>query len=139
MGQKDVSPQDGKYKIKGKNNKDLELKLSGNDDDYIVTEFDADLASIKTKVPNLPEQTPSGNPIEWFACYAVYKKDKSKPNKKGGYASVDYTVTLKKADIPDGKNLYAYYNNSLNQLVYTTNGNKITFSLNAGDPPIGNG
>ena len=136
MGQKDVSPTNGKYKIKGKNNKDLEMELSGNDNDYIVTEFDTDLASLQAKVPNLPNQTPSGNPIEWFACYAVYKKVN---NKKGGYANVGYTVTLKKADIPAGKKLYAFYNNSLNELAYTTKGNKISFTLNAGDPPIGAG
>lgn len=139
MGQKDVIPKNGKYKIKGKNNKDLEMELSGNDNDYIVTEFDTDLPSLQSKVPNLPSQTPSGNPIDWFACYAVYIKDNSKPNKKGGYANIGYTVTLKKADVPEGKKLYAYFNNSLNQLSYTTQGNKISFSLSAGDPPIGAG
>lgn len=139
MGQKDVSPKNGKYKIKGKNAKDLDLELSGNDNDYIVTEFDTDLASLQAKVPNLPSQTPSGDPIDWFACYAVYKKDNQKPNKKGGYANVGYTVTLKKADIPVGKKLYAFYNNDLNELPYTTQGNKISFTLNVGDPPIGAG
>ena len=139
MGQKNVTPKDKKYKIKGKNKKDLELELSGNDDDFVVTEFDTDLTSFKEKAPNLPGQTPSGNPIDWFACFAIYVKDNSKPNKRGNYANVGYTVTLKKADIPEGENLYAYYNNNLNQISYKTKGNNISFTLSAGDPPIGTG
>jgi len=131
MGQKDVSPKNGKYKIKGKNNKDLDLELSG---DYIVTEFDTDLASLRTKAPNIPTN------IDWFACFAVYKK---KNGKKDGYANVSYTVTLDKSSVEPGKKLYAYYNDQLHDLTtdpsYKDQGNKIKFSLSVGDPPIGTG
>lgn len=139
MGHRDITPKDKKYKIKGKNNKDLELELSGNDDDFVVTEFDTDLASLKEKAPDLPSNTPAGNPIDWFACFAIYVKDNSKPDKKGGYANVGYTVSLNKTDVPEGKSLFAYFSNNLNPISYETKGKKISFTLSAGDPPIGTG
>lgn len=131
MGHKDVTPTDGKYKIKGKGGKDLDLALKGKAENFIVTEFDSDLTSLREKVSNIPDT------VDWFACFAVYNKD-NKTGKKSGFANVEYTVTLKKADLVDGK-LYAYYNDDTHSLSYETKGNKITFSLDVGDPPIGTG
>jgi hypothetical protein len=130
MAKHDVNPVSGKYTIKGKNNRNLEVELDGNTNDFIVEEFDPDLDSIREKAPNIPDN------IDWFACFSVYNR---KNGKKSGYANVKYHVSLDASVLPSGKKLYAYYNNRVNELSYTTEGNKIKFSLNVGDPPVGIG
>ena len=129
MAKKDVSPVNGKFNIKGKDNRDLVLEFVNptDTDKHIVEELtDADLMD---KLPS-PPPTWNGQPINWFSNFSVYNK---KDGKKNGYANVPYTITLTPES---GKSYFVYYDNALHEI---TDELKRTgkATLTAGDPPTG--
>lgn len=124
MGANRVNPVNGKYTIRGKDGRNLELALEDSDlNKYIVEELDG--ADMDAKLP-------SSNPenINWFACFSVYNNDNGQNN---GYASVYYwfPVTLE----PDQR-FFVAYNGQAHEV---TNEVKNTgrVRLNEGDPGTG--
>lgn len=129
MPRKDVSPIDGKFKIKGKEDRDLTLEFVNPDDTdkHIVEELtDADLMD---KLPS-PPPTWRDRPINWFANFNVYNK---KDGKKNGYASVEYYITV---NLEAGKSLLFYYDGQVHDRTDELRRDG-RVKLNVGDPPSG--
>jgi hypothetical protein len=129
MAKKDVSPVNGKYTIKGKQDRDLVLEFVNPVDTntHIVEELtDADLLD---KLPS-PPPTWNGQPINWIANFSVYKK---KNGNKNGYANVPYTISL---TVESGTSYFVYYDNAVHEITdeLKRTGKAI---LTAGDPPTG--
>ena len=124
MGQKPVSPSNGKYKIQGKEDKFIEVTLDTTETDkYIVEELDgADMDS------KLPSTNPLG--INWFVCFSVHNK---KDGKKSGYASVKYSFPVTLA--PDQRFFVAYNKTAYEVTDEIKNSGKVT--LSEGDPAGG--
>ncbi|MBI5840053.1 MAG: hypothetical protein HZB19_08110 [Chloroflexi bacterium] len=129
MAKKDVTPVNGKFKIKGKDNRDLTLEFvnSGDTDTHIVEEkTDNDVFD---KLPT-PLPTWQGQPINWFANFSVYNK---KDGKKNGYANVEYYITV---SLEEGKMLFFYYDGGLHDATDELRKNG-RVKLNVGDPGSG--
>ena len=129
MAKKDVTPVDGKFTIKGKDNRDLTLEFVDphDTDKHIVEELtDSDVTD---KLPS-PEPNWKGQKINWFANYNVYKK---KNNGKDGYANVPYTIALA---VEEGSTYLMYYGNALHDITDELKRNGRA-RLSAGDPPTG--
>lgn len=124
MGAKPVSPQNGSFTIRGKNNNNLKLTLETTElDKFIVEELDgADMDS------KLPSKNPLG--IDWFACFSVY--DKKKDGKKGGYATVKYSFEIALAE---NERFFVAYNNTAYDVTDEMKKGKVT--LSQGDPAAG--
>lgn len=129
MAKKDVSPVNGKFKIKGKDDRDLVMEFVNptDTDKHIVEELtDAD---VMDKLPSPPPMW-NGQPINWFANFNVYKK---KNSNKNGYANVPYTISL---TVESGSSYFVYYDNAVHEITdELKRTGKVT--LTAGDPPVG--
>lgn len=124
MGEKRVDPTDGKFKIRGTGNRDLELTLEDKDlKKYIVEELDGDDMSRK-----LPSSTPV--PIQWFACFSIYK---NRNGRKDGYATVPYSFTLNMEGI---ERLFIGIGGSAVDVTDEIK-NSGRVKLSEGDPPVG--
>ena len=125
MGQKPVSPSNGKYRIQGKEGKFLEVTLDTTETDkYIVEELDcADMDS------KLPSTNPLG--INWFACFSVYNK-KADGN-KGNHATVKYSFPVTLA--PNQRFFVAYNKTAYEVTDEIKRNGKVT--LSEGDPGAG--
>jgi hypothetical protein len=80
-------PATGRYRIRGRDNQDLELTLDTPDKSrYLVEELtDQDMTA------KLPPKTEKA--IRWFAAFAVYERDAS--GGRGREATVTYTFPVK--------------------------------------------
>jgi hypothetical protein len=80
-------PATGRYRIRGKDNQDLELTLDTRDlGRYLVEELtDQDM---NAKLPASPPKA-----IRWFAGFAVYERNQS--GERGREATVTYTFPVK--------------------------------------------
>ena len=125
MSEKPVSPDKGKYKIRGKNNRDLELTIDDVDlKKYIVEELDGEDMNRK-----LPTNTPV--PINWFACFSVYN---NKDGKKNGSAKVQYSFKVSLDN--DQQRLFVGIGaNAVDVTDELRTTGKVT--LSEGDPPTG--
>ena len=125
MGQKPVSPSNGKYRIQGKEGKFLEVTLDTTDTNkYIVEELDgADMDS------KLPSDNPLG--INWFVCFSVHNKKED--GKKGGYANVKYSFPV---TLAENQRFFVAYNKTAYEVTDEIKKNgKVT--LSEGDPAGG--
>jgi len=125
MSPKPVNPDKGKYKIPGKNNKDLELTLDDDPEKYIVEDMEDDMTG---KIPSSASKN-----IQWFACFAIYNK---KNEEKSDYAKVKYSF---KVDMTGIEKLYVGLGGQSGYVKDVTDemkqNNKVT--LTEGDPPVG--
>ena len=126
MGAKPVKPDNGKYTIQGKNNRNLELTLDDRDlKKYIVEELDGDDMNSK-----LPASNPPGVTINWFACFSIYNNQNGN---KGGHATVKYSFTV---NLDPGQRLFVAYGGQAHEVTdEIKNNGKVTLSI--GDPPAG--
>ena len=125
MSEKTVSPVNGKYKIHGKNNKDLELTIDDSDlKKYTVEELDGEDMNRK-----LPTSTPV--PVNWFACFSIYN---NKNGKKNGYATVQYSFTVS-LDNEEQRLFVGIGPNAVDVTDELKKTGKVT--LSEGDPPTG--
>jgi hypothetical protein len=124
MSARPVSPVNGRFKIPGKNNRNLELTLDDRDlSRYIVEELDGD---------DMASKLPASNPlnINWFACFGIYNKQNGK---KAGHASVRYSFTV---ELDEGQRLFVAYGGEAHEVTDEIRRNgKVT--LSEGDPPTG--
>jgi hypothetical protein len=83
-------PATGRYRIRGRDNQDLELTLDARDlGRYLVEQLtDQDM---NAKLP-----TSATKAIRWFACFGVYERDQS--GGRGKEATVTYTFPVKLQD-----------------------------------------
>ena len=125
MPERPINPANGKFTITGRRNIDIDL---GNNDvsKFVVVQKDMD--------PTVPAQW-NGVTIDWFVSFGV--RVRNADGSHGNFAAITYNVTLD--PIPAGKRLFAFYNGRVQQLTFQAAGNKIRFSLNVGDPPVGIG
>lgn len=120
-----VDPDKGKYKIPGKNKKDVELTIDDDPDKYIVENMEDDMTN---KIPSSARKD-----INWFACFAIYD---NKNNQKGNYAKVKYSFKVNMDGIQElwiglgGKD-----GEAINVTDEIKKNGKVT--LNEGDPPVG--
>ncbi|HEX6269599.1 MAG TPA: hypothetical protein VFZ43_05140 [Anaerolineales bacterium] len=124
MPERPVNPANGRYTIRGKNNRKLDLTLDDSDlDKYIVDELDGDDMQAK-----LPSDNPLG--INWFACFSIYNK---RNGNKSGYATVRYSFTT---SLEEGQRLFVAYNRQYYEVTDEMKRNgKVT--LSEGDPATG--
>jgi hypothetical protein len=121
-----INKSDGKYKLGGSKDTDLE---DLDDSQYDVFDSDKNLAEAQSKFQN----------IDWFACFTI--KDKA-GNPVGTMPA--YTI---KFDKPASGNLYYYTpdnNGTANPISYSDTDkkgkkNRVKATLTIGDPPIGLG
>jgi hypothetical protein len=120
-----VNPDKGKYKIPGKDKKDLELTIDDDPDKYIVEDMEDDMTD---KIPASASQT-----IRWFACFAIYNKSNGQ---KHGYAKVKYSF---KVNMDGIEKLYVGLGGKAGSAIDVTDEMKQNgkVDLNDGDPPIG--
>jgi hypothetical protein len=110
----------GKTSIPGFNT-DVDVDVA--DDQYEA--YDKDLPK------DLPKETKNKEPITWFNNFGVRRK-----NGQEEKTVPQYRVFLQK--LPEGKKLCAYYNGVVNDVPVQDEGlDKIVFTLNVGDPPVG--
>ena len=119
------NPDKGKYKIPGKDRKDIELTLDDDPDKYIVEDMEDDMAA---KIPSSASKD-----ITWFACFAIYDKNN---NSKGSHAKVNYSF---KVNMDGIQKLYVGLGGKSGYAKDVTDEIKQNgkVSLNDGDPPIG--
>ena len=124
MSAKPVTPDNGKYTIHGKNNRNLELSLDDPDlKKYIVEELDGDDMTAK-----LPPSNPEN--INWFACFSVYNNHNGNKN---GYAKVKYSFPV---ILSEGQRFFVAYNGRAHDVTDEIKKNgKVT--LSEGDPAGG--
>ena len=120
-----LNPDEGKYKIPGKDRKDLELTIDDDPDKYIVENMEDSMAD---KIPSS-----AAREINWFACFAIYNKNNGR---KQGYAKVKYSF---KVNMDGIEKLYVGLGGKDGEAIDVTeemkkNG-KVT--LDEGDPPVG--
>lgn len=124
MSARPVDPVNGKYTIRGKDNRNLELTLDDSDlRKYIVEELDDD---------DLNSKLPSSNPlhINWFTGFSIYKK---KNGMRDGYAKVKYAFTTR---LDEGQRLFVAYGGQAFEVTDEIKKNgKVT--LSEGDPGAG--
>ena len=120
-----VKPDKGKYKIPGKDKKDLELTIDGAPNNYIVEDLEE---SMTGKIPSSASKD-----IRWFACFAIYN---SSNGHKNGYAKVKYSF---KVNMDGIEKLYVGLGGSNGYAKDVTDEIKQNgkVELNDGDPPIG--
>ena len=120
-----VNPDKGKYKIPGKDKKDLELTIDDDPDKYVVENMEEDMAD---KIPSSASRD-----IRWFACFAIYSKENGNKN---GYAKVKYSF---KVDMDGIEKLYVGLGGKAGSAVDVTDEMKTNgkVDLNDGDPPVG--
>ena len=124
MSAKPVTPDNGKYIIHGKDNRNLELTLDDPDlKKYIVEELDGDDMTAK-----LPPSNPQN--INWFACFSVYDSLNGNKNK---YAKVKYSFPV---NLSEGQRFFVAYNGRAYDVTDDIKRNgKVT--LSEGDPAAG--
>lgn len=124
MSAKPVTPDNGKYTIHGKDNRNLELTLDDPDlKKYIVEELDGDDMTAK-----LPPSNPEN--INWFACFSVYD---SRNGNKNEYAKVKYSFPV---NLSEGQRFFVAYNRLAYDVTDEIKKNgKVT--LSEGDPAAG--
>ena len=120
-----VHPDQGKFKIPGKDRKELELTIDDDPEKYIVENLEDDMAG------KIPSSAPAE--INWFACFAIYNNDNGQ---KRGYARVKYSF---KVNMDGIEKLYVGLGGKDGEAKDVTeemkrNG-KVT--LTEGDPPVG--
>ncbi len=124
MSANPVTPDNGKYTIHGKNNRNLELTLDDPDlKKYIVEELDGD---------DMTAKLPSSNPenINWFACFSVYNNQNGNKN---GHAKVKYSFPV---ILNQGQRFFVAYNRQAHDVTDEVKKNgKVT--LSEGDPATG--
>ena len=120
-----VNPDKGKYKIPGKDNKDLELTIDDDPNKYVVESMEDDMSD---KIPSSAPQD-----IHWFACFAIYNKNNGNKN---GYAKVKYSF---KVNMDGIEKLYVGLGGKPGSAVDVTDEMKKNgkVELTDGDPPIG--
>ena len=120
-----VHPDQGKYKIPGKDNKDLELTIDDDPDKYIVEDMEDTIAD---KIPSSANKD-----IKWFSCFAIYN---SSNGRKNGYAKVKYSF---KVNMDGIEKLYVGLGGKTGSAVDVTEEmkQKGKVDLNEGDPPVG--
>jgi hypothetical protein len=120
-----VNPDKGKYKIPGKDRKDLELTIDDDPDKYVVENMEDDMAD---KIPSSASQD-----IRWFACFAIYSKENGNKN---GYAKVKYSF---KVNMDGIEKLYVGLGGKAGSAVDVTDemNRNGKVDLNDGDPPVG--
>ena len=120
-----VNPDQGKYKIPGKDNKDLELTIDDDPDKYIVEDMEDDM---NDKIPSSANKD-----IRWFACFAIYNNNNGRKN---GYAKVKYSF---KVNLDGIEKLYVGLGGKAGSAIDVTEEmkQKGKVDLNDGDPPIG--
>ena len=125
MSPKPVDPQEGKYKIPGKDKKDIELTLEGDPLHYIVEDMEDDMTD---KIPSSASKD-----INWFACFAIYNKSNGHKN---GYANVKYSF---KVNMDGIEKLYVGLGGKTGSAVDVTDEmkQKGKVDLSDGDPPVG--
>jgi hypothetical protein len=115
-----------KYKIKGNNkipNYDSEVEIDV-DDQYEA--YQKEIPSGTTPIPG------GGGVITWFNAFGVREKASGKD------AGTTYEVVLQA--LPRGKRLFALYGGEPHEIQPESKGkDKIRFTLNVGDPPLGSG
>jgi hypothetical protein len=124
MSPRRVDPDEGKYKIPGKDNKDIELTIDDDPDKYIVEDMEDDMSD---KIPSSARKD-----IRWFACFAIYDNNNGQ---KGNYAKVKYSF---KVDMDGIQELWVGLGGKNGQARNVTDemkNGKVT--LTDGDPPIG--
>jgi len=129
MARKDIAPVDGKFRIQGRDGRDLILEFvnPGDQDNHIVEELTGD--DLEDKLPS-PRPTWEGKPISWFANYSVYTKSKGQ---RQGYASVPYRISL---TVASGTTYLVYHGRALHDVTkQLAEAGHVT--LTAGDPPWG--
>lgn len=120
-----VNPDQGKYKIPGKDKKDLELTIDDDPEKYIVENMEDDMSD---KIPSSARKD-----IKWFACFAIYNNNNGHKN---GYAKVKYSF---KVDMKDIEKLYVGLggpNGYAKEVTEEVRRNG-KVDLDEGDPPIG--
>jgi len=124
MSVKPVTPDNGKYTIHGKDNRNLELTLDDPDlKKYIVEELDGDDMTAK-----LPPSNPEN--INWFACFSVHD---NRNGNKNGYAKVKYSFPV---TLSVGQRFFVAYNRQAYDVTDELKKNgKVT--LSEGDPATG--
>ncbi len=112
--------------IKGK------TTLPGFSTDLDVDVIDDQYEAYDKDLPKgLPETTKNGESITWFNNFGVRRKNGAQEK-----TVPQYRVFLQQ--LPDGKKLCAYYNDTVNDVpVQNTGSGKMVFTLNVGDPPTG--
>jgi hypothetical protein len=125
MSPKPVDPDQGKYKIPGKDKKDIELTLEGDPLHYIVEDMEDDMTD---KIPSSASKD-----INWFACFAIYNKSNGHKN---GYATVKYSF---KVNMDGIEKLYVGLGGKTGSAVDVTDEMKKNgkVDLSDGDPPVG--
>jgi hypothetical protein len=119
-----VSPVNGKYTIRGKDARVIELTLDDRDlQNYVVEELAGDDLTAK-----LPPATPDNT--NWFAGFSVYN---GQNGQKLGYATVQYSFTV---PLEKGQKLYvAYGGRAYDVTKEMQDSGKVT--LRQGDPGVG--
>ncbi len=125
MSERPIGHTNGKFTVGGRQNLEIDLG-SNNPNNFIVVQKDIDSAA--------PTQW-NGITIEWFISFGI--RHKNVDGSAGAFANITHTITLDA--IPTGKRLFAYYDNTVHELLYRTVGKRISTSLSVGDPPIGMG
>jgi hypothetical protein len=112
--------------IKGK------VSIPEFDTDIEVDVTDAQYEAYDKELPkNLPKETVNKETITWFNNFGVRHK-----NGTNERTVPHYKVRIQM--LPEGEKLCAYYNNAVNDIpVQDAGQNKIEFTLDVGDPPIG--
>ena len=120
-----VNPDKGKYKIPGKDRKDIELTIDDDPEKYVVENMEDDMAD---KIPSSASRD-----IRWFACFAIYSKDNGNKN---GYAKVKYSF---KVNMDGIEKLYVGLGGKAGSVVDVTDemNRNGKVDLNDGDPPVG--
>ncbi len=102
-----------------------------------ITDLDVDViddqyeAYDKDLPDGLPETTKNGEHIAWFNNFGVRRKNGIKEK-----TVPQYRVFLQQ--LPQGKKLCAYYDNTVNDVPVREAGpGRVVFTLNVGDPPNG--
>jgi hypothetical protein len=118
-----------------KDDKHIEIDMGKNDttnNAVIVKDLDPNLPLQYTFIEGGVEQTIS---VKWLTAFGISKS--SARNLDQYVNGITYTVELDA--IPKGSRLFLYYDGQIYEQSFTASGNRISFQLSRGDPPIGFG
>lgn len=118
-----IDPSNGRYRLGGPKNVDLE-------------NIDPDRYNVYTEETKLAEAAKQFPDYNWFVSYTI--NDKSENTVQ---TLPDYTIKFDRPDAPDFK-LYYYLNGNVHPLSYEETSDeggkkRVTATLGIGDPPLG--
>lgn len=132
MSENRISPI---YRFKDKYEKDIELLLTTDPCEIIVTEIEVGSEEFYNKAEGIPQEK-----IDWFACFAIYYREKGEP---GEPANIPYKVVLSDEIVERFKerykSIFAYYDEEVHEIDFEEVEKTIVFELEVGDPPVGMG